>query len=50
MIAQTLVCWTQAPCLSDELAIAEPATLGSRLCPPAGGWSATPPAHPASAA
>jgi hypothetical protein len=27
MIAQSLVCWTQALCLSGELARSEPATL-----------------------
>jgi len=34
--AQTLVCWTQALCLSGELAIAEPATLRYRLLHTAG--------------
>jgi hypothetical protein len=34
--AQTLVCWTQALCLSGELAIAEPATLRYRLWHTAG--------------
>jgi hypothetical protein len=36
MIAQTLVCWTQALCLSGELAVAEPATLRYRLWHTAG--------------
>jgi hypothetical protein len=36
MIAQTLVCWTQALCLSGELARAEPATLRYRLWHTAG--------------
>jgi len=34
--AQTLVCWTQALCLSGELATAEPATLRYRLLHTAG--------------
>jgi hypothetical protein len=36
LCAQTLVCWTQALCLSGELAIAEPATLRYRLWHTAG--------------
>jgi hypothetical protein len=36
LCAQTLVCWTQALCLSGELAYAEPATLRYRLWHTAG--------------
>jgi hypothetical protein len=36
LCAQTLVCWTQALCLSGELACAEPATLRYRLWHTAG--------------
>jgi hypothetical protein len=36
MIAQTLVCWTQALCLDGELGVAEPKTLRYRLWHTAG--------------